>query len=41
MNNVTIDVSGGAFNGDIALAGGANKTNIETLNISGGIVNGA
>ena len=41
MKNVTIDVSGGAFNGDIALTGGANKTNIETLSISGGTFNGA
>lgn len=41
MKNVLIDVSGGIFNGDIALTGGANKTNIETLNISGGIFNGA
>ena len=41
MKNVLIDVSGGTFNGDIALTGGSNKTNIETLNISGGIFNGA
>lgn len=41
MKNVLIDVSGGTFNGDIALTGGANKTNIETLNISGGTFNGA
>ena len=40
MKNVAIDVNGGTFNGDIALTGGANKTNIETLNISGGIFNG-
>ena len=41
MKNVLIDVSGGTFNGDIALTGGANKTNLETVNISGGIFNGA
>lgn len=41
MKNVTIDVSGGAFKGDIALTGGANKTNIATLNISGGTFNDA
>ena len=41
MKNVLIDVSGGTFNGDIALTGGSNKTNIETLNISGGTFNGA
>ena len=40
MKNVTINVSGGTFNGDIALTGGSNKTNIETLNISGGSFNG-
>lgn len=40
MKNVTINVSGGIFNGDIALTGGSNKTNIETLNISGGTFNG-
>ena len=41
MKNVMIDVSGGIFNGDIALTGGSNKTNLETLNISGGTFNGA
>lgn len=40
MKNVLINVSGGTFNGDIALTGGANKTNIETLDISGGVFNG-
>ena len=40
MKNVNINVSGGTFNGDIALTGGSNKTNIETLNISGGTFNG-
>lgn len=41
MQNVLINVSGGTFNGDIALTGGSNKTNLETLNISGGTFNGA
>lgn len=41
MKNVLINVSGGTFNGDIALTGGSNKANIETLNISGGTFNGA
>ena len=40
MKNVLINVSGGTFNGDIALTGGSNKTNLETLNISGGLFNG-
>ena len=40
MKNVTINVSGGTFNGDIALTGGSNKANIETMNISGGTFNG-
>ena len=40
MKNVLINVSGGTFNGDIALTGGTNKSNIETLNISGGLFNG-
>lgn len=40
MKNVNINVSGGIFNGDIALTGGSNKTNIETMNISGGTFNG-
>ena len=41
MRNVLINVSGGTFNGDIALTGGSNKTNLETLNISRGTFNGA
>ena len=41
MKNVLINVTGGTFNGDIALTGGSNKTNLETLNISGGQFNGA
>lgn len=40
MKNVHINVTGGIFNGDIALTGGANKTNLETLNISGGTFKG-
>lgn len=40
MRNVIINVTGGIFNGDIALTGGSNKTNLETLNISGGTFNG-
>ena len=40
MKNVLINVSGGTFNGDIALTGGSNKTNLETLNISGGQFSG-
>ena len=40
MKNVLINVSGGTFNGDIALTGGSNKANLETLNISGGQFNG-
>lgn len=40
MSNVFINVSGGLFNGDIALTGGANKTNLETVNISGGTFDG-
>ena len=39
--NVTVNIYGGTFNGDIALTGGNNKTNIETLNIYGGTFNGA
>lgn len=38
MKNVKIDISGGTFNGDIALTGGANKTNIETAIITGGTI---
>ena len=40
MKNVNIDVQGGIFNGDIALTGGSNKTNIETLTISNATFNG-
>ena len=40
MRNVAITVNGGIFNGDIALTGGQNKTNLETLVISGGTFNG-
>ena len=40
MQNVTININGGEIIGDVALTGGANKTNIETLNITGGTFNG-
>ena len=40
MKNVEINISGGTFNGDIALTGGSNKENVETLNITGGTFNG-
>lgn len=40
MKNVFINVSGGIFNGAIALTGGQNKTNLETVNITGGTFNG-
>ena len=40
MQNVEINITGGEFTGDIALTGGANKTAIETLNITGGTFNG-
>lgn len=36
MKNVKINIEGGDFTGDVALTGGKNKTNIETLTISGG-----
>lgn len=41
MRNVAITVNGGIFNGDIALTGGQNKTNLETLVVTGGTFNGA
>lgn len=40
MQNVEINISGGTFNGDIALTGGSNKENVEKLNITGGTFNG-
>ena len=40
MQNVEINITGGEFTGDIALTGGANKSAIETLNITGGTFNG-
>lgn len=40
MKNVNIEISGGTFNGDIALTGGSNKNLIETLKILGGTFNG-
>lgn len=36
MKNVAINITDGTFIGDVALTGGKNKTNIETLNVSGG-----
>lgn len=40
MENMKINISGGTFNGDVALTGGSNKTSIETVNITGGTFNG-
>lgn len=40
MKNVVLNISGGTFNGDIALTGGKNKTNIESATITGGVFNG-
>jgi len=40
MENVSITISGGEFNGDIALTGGKNKTAVESVNITGGTFNG-
>lgn len=40
MKNVSINISGGTFNGDVALTGGKNKTNIETVTVSGGDFHG-
>ena len=40
MQNVTLNISGGTFNGDIALTGGSNKTNVESVTITGGTFNG-
>ena len=40
MKNVKINISGGTFNGDVALTGGKNKNTIETVNITGGTFNG-
>lgn len=40
MQNVEINISGGTFNGDIALTGGSNRENVEKLNITGGTFNG-
>ena len=36
MRNINIAISGGTFIGDIALTGGQNKDNVETLTITGG-----
>ena len=38
--NVSLNISGGTFNGDIALTGGANKSSVEKLTITGGTFNG-
>lgn len=40
MKNVTINISGGEFNGDIALTGGSNKATAEAVTITGGVFNG-
>ena len=40
MKNVSLNISGGTFNGDIALTGGSNKTDLETVVITGGTFNG-
>ena len=36
LENVKFDITGGTFDGDIALSGGSNKEAVETVNISGG-----
>ena len=36
LENVEVNVSGGVIDGDIALTGGNNKTNIEKVNVTGG-----
>ena len=36
FENVTFNIAGGEFDGDVALTGATNKTGIETVNISGG-----
>ena len=38
--NVTFNIAGGEFDGDVALTGATNKTGIETVNISGGKFSG-
>ena len=40
MKGVSLNISGGTFNGDIALTGGSNKTDLETVVITGGTFNG-
>ena len=40
LENVSFTFNGGEVEGDIALTGGKNKENIETLNINGGTFNG-
>ncbi len=36
FENVTLNIAGGEFDGDVALTGATNKTGVETVNISGG-----
>lgn len=40
MKNVTMRINGGVFEGDVALTGGKNKTNIETVTVTGGTIHG-
>ena len=40
LENISFTFNGGEVEGDIALTGGKNKENIETLNINGGTING-
>ncbi len=40
MKDVNIEINGGTFNGDVALTGGSNKTNIETVAVYGGTFTG-
>ena len=41
LENIAINITDGELVGDIALSGGKNKTVAETLNISGGTIDGA
>ena len=40
MENISINITNGTIDGDIALTGGSNKTKAETVAIDGGIFNG-
>ena len=40
LKNVSVTVKGGEIDGDIALTGGMNKTNAETVTVTGGVING-